>query len=48
MVKLPFEKLPFPSMSTFTEVFKLGFPIGLGIFIELGILSFFWMLKEDF
>ena len=35
----PFKKLPFPSMSTFIEVFKLGFPIGLGIFIELAMFS---------
>ena len=26
-------------MSTFIEVFKLGFPIGLGIFIELAMFS---------
>ncbi len=35
----PFQKLPFPSRSTLTEIFKLGFPIGLGIFIELAMFS---------
>ena len=35
----PFKRLPFPSLKTFIEVFKLGFPIGLGIFIELAMFS---------
>ena len=35
----PFQKLPFPSKSTLIEIFKLGFPIGLGIFIELAMFS---------
>ena len=35
----PFQKLPFPSNGTLTEIFKLGFPIGLGIFIELAMFS---------
>jgi MATE family multidrug resistance protein len=35
----PFQKLPFPSSGTLTEIFKLGFPIGLGLFIELAMFS---------
>jgi MATE family multidrug resistance protein len=35
----PFQKLPFPSKSTLFEIFKLGFPIGLGLFIELAMFS---------
>ena len=35
----PFQQLPFPSRDTFLEIFKLGFPIGLGIFIELAMFS---------
>jgi MATE family multidrug resistance protein len=35
----PFQKLPFPSKGTLIEIFKLGFPIGLGIFIELAMFS---------
>mgnify|MGYP003682572045 FL=1 len=35
----PFQQLPFPSRDTLLEIFKLGFPIGLGIFIELAMFS---------
>ncbi|MFL2699366.1 MAG: MATE family efflux transporter [Gammaproteobacteria bacterium] len=35
----PFRKLPIPSRNTIVELFKLGFPIGLGIFIELAMFS---------
>ncbi len=35
----PFSKFSWPSHSTNREVFKLGFPIGLGISIELSMFS---------
>ncbi len=35
----PFAKFTLPSMNTTKEVFKLGLPIGLGIFIELSMFS---------
>ncbi len=35
----PFTEFSPPSASTTKEVFKLGFPIGLGIFIELSMFS---------
>ena len=35
----PFDKFTLPSMNTTKEVFKLGLPIGLGIFIELSMFS---------
>ena len=35
----PFSKFSLPSVDTSKEVFKLGLPIGLGIFIELSMFS---------
>ena len=35
----PFSEFSWPSFSTTKEIFKLGFPIGLGIFIELSMFS---------
>ena len=35
----PFSEFTPPSLETFKEVFKLGFPIGFGIFIELSMFS---------
>ena len=35
----PFSEFSWPSFLTTKEVFKLGFPIGLGIFIELSMFS---------
>ena len=35
----PFSRFSLPSLSTTKEVFKLGFPIGLGISIELSMFS---------
>lgn len=35
----PFSKFSYPSKETTTEVFKLGLPIGIGIFVELSMFS---------
>ena len=35
----PFSRFTLPSLKTTKEVFKLGLPIGLGIFIELSMFS---------
>jgi MATE family multidrug resistance protein len=35
----PFSKFTPPSIKTTKEVFKLGLPIGFGIFIELSMFS---------
>ena len=36
---MPFSRFSLPSLKTTKEVFKLGLPIGLGIFIELSMFS---------